>query len=103
VRRRIWPHSEIERSRGPRSLAAWIQRRPRRGRFRQGHVRGATDPSGDKKDPSDKVMVADLHATIQQALGIDPTIENITAANRPVALSEGRILKDLLSDEPTKR
>lgn len=66
------------------------------GGFRRGHVHGATDPSGEKKDPADPIAVADIHATVQHALGLDPGHEFTTSAGRPVALSEGRIVATLL-------
>lgn len=66
------------------------------GGFRAGHVHGATDPAGESRAPDQPVTVADLHATVQTALGIDPTIEYHTPINRPVAYSEGRVMKDWL-------
>lgn len=60
-----------------------------------GRVIGETDPTGESKEPSDPVKVEDLHATIQTALGIDPEYEAM-AGNRPIPLSEGRIVKGLL-------
>jgi hypothetical protein len=66
------------------------------GGFRGGHVRGATDPEGEKKEPTDPVRVEDLHATIQHSLGINPEKELITPVGRPLTLSDGRILRDLL-------
>ncbi len=61
-----------------------------------GRVVGATDPSGEKKEPERPVKVADVHATIQTALGIDPEFELMTPAERPLALSEGRVVRELL-------
>lgn len=66
------------------------------GGFRQGYVHGATDPTGEKEEPDSPVKVADLHATIQHALGIDFEYEVMTSANRPIALSEGRVIRELL-------
>ncbi len=66
------------------------------GGIRAGHVHGATDPSGAKQAPADPVRVADLHATLMHALGIDPAYEMMTSANRPIAFSEGRVIHDLL-------
>lgn len=66
------------------------------GGFRKGHVHGATDPGGEKKAPADEIAVPDLHATVQSALGIDPTTEYTTSSNRPVALSEGKVVASLL-------
>lgn len=67
------------------------------GGFRKGYVHGATDPTGQKKEPSDPVAVADIHATVQSALGIDPTYEYMTPARRPIALSEGKVVRSLLN------
>lgn len=66
------------------------------GGVREGHVHGATDPSGEKQPPADPVRVEDLHATLMHALGIDPDYEMMTSANRPIAFSEGRVIHDLL-------
>ncbi len=66
------------------------------GGLRTGHVLGATDPDGEKKEPDHPVRVEDLHATIQQALGIRPRKELVTPVGRPLALSEGRVIKELL-------
>lgn len=66
------------------------------GGFRPGHVHGATDPTGEKRDPDRPVTVADLHATVQQALGVDPSAEYVTSSHRPVAFSEGRVMADWL-------
>lgn len=66
------------------------------GGFRGGRVHGATDPSGEKKQPSDPVQVEDLHATILHSLGINPAKELVTPVGRPLALSEGRIIRSLL-------
>ena len=66
------------------------------GGVRGGFVKGATDPEGGKKEPSDPVRVEDLHATLQHTLGINPEKELITPVGRPLVLSEGRILRDLL-------
>ncbi|MCB1077895.1 MAG: DUF1501 domain-containing protein, partial [Verrucomicrobiae bacterium] len=67
------------------------------GGFRKGYVHGGTDPTGEKKEPGDPVAVADIHATVQTALGIDPTVEYTTSDNRPVALSKGKVLRELLA------
>jgi hypothetical protein len=61
-----------------------------------GKVIGATDPQADKKEPQAPVAVADIHATVQHTLGIDPDTELMTSAGRPIALSEGKILHQLL-------
>lgn len=66
------------------------------GGLRKGQVIGKTDPSGESKDPERPVPVEDVHATIQSTLGIDPEYEVMTPANRPVPLSEGKRIRELL-------
>jgi hypothetical protein len=58
------------------------------GGIRGGQVIGATDPEG-KKPPEDPVKVADLHATVLSALGIDHQKVNETPIGRTVRFSEG--------------
>ena len=65
------------------------------GSIQGGRVVGATDPEG-RKPPSDPVPIANLHATVLRAVGIDPTRENISPIGRPIALSEGKPLEELL-------
>ncbi len=59
------------------------------GRIRRGLVIGETDPEGGKtvEDPQ---SVADIHATVLTALGIDPAHEEIAPVGRPIQFSEGR-------------
>jgi len=68
------------------------------GGFRAGHVHGSTDPTGAKLDPLDKesIRVADIHTTIQHSLGINHAKELMTPILRPMALSDGRVIKTLL-------
>jgi hypothetical protein len=66
------------------------------GRFRRGWVMGSTDPEGEDREPTDPVTVGDIHATVQQALGVDPGRELRTPVGRPLALSEGRVIRSLL-------
>jgi uncharacterized protein (DUF1501 family) len=65
------------------------------GGMRGGQVIGQTDPEGGREvdQPHD---VADIHATVLAALGIDPLKENISPAGRPIKLSEGQIIRPLL-------
>jgi hypothetical protein len=72
------------------------------GPFRSGYVHGQTtheliesadDPLKGVKDP---VRIEDLHATLLHAFGIDPSIESITPIGRPMAVSQGSIIKELL-------
>ncbi|MCP5519275.1 MAG: DUF1501 domain-containing protein [Verrucomicrobiales bacterium] len=67
------------------------------GGVRGGQVLGATDPEGQEREPADPVGIADIHATIQHTLGLNPRRELITPVGRPIPLSEGRILRSLLS------
>jgi len=68
-----------------------------------GRVFGETSSEPNEK-AADKTQfvtdprpVADLHATILHALGIDFTQEMRTPIGRPMALSEGRVIQELLS------
>lgn len=69
------------------------------GQLRRGAVYGetstedASDPAQLTKDP---VTIADLHATMLQALDIDYTRELMTPIGRPMKLSEGRSIATLL-------
>ena len=65
------------------------------GGIRGGFALGATDPEG-VKDPVDKVSIADVHATILTALGLDNLKENITPQKRPIKLSQGQPIDALL-------
>ena len=65
------------------------------GGFAGGRVIGATDPTGEKEEPENPIHVEDLHATVQDRLGIDPTKEIKTPVGRPMALSDGRVLREL--------
>jgi uncharacterized protein (DUF1501 family) len=65
------------------------------GGIRGGQVIGQTDPEGIK-DPVDPVSVADVHATILTAVGIDPTKIMTSPIGRTVTLSEGKPIQALL-------
>jgi uncharacterized protein (DUF1501 family) len=65
------------------------------GGIRAGAVLGATDPEG-RGDPADPVTVADLHATVLTAAGIDIARVNQTPIGRTVRFSEGRPVGALL-------
>jgi len=67
------------------------------GGIQSGRVVGETDPSGEKQKPANSVRVEDIHATILRALGINPEKEIMTPIGRPIALSEGSEIKELLS------
>jgi uncharacterized protein (DUF1501 family) len=66
------------------------------GGLRGGQVVGATDPEGIK-GPSDPCSIADVHATILTAVGLDPARENVSPVGRPIRLSEGRPIGALLA------
>jgi len=61
-----------------------------------GRVIGETDPSGEKEEPVRPIKVQDIHATVLSLLGIDPDKELITPVGRPLALSNGSVIKELL-------
>ncbi|MDG3002568.1 DUF1501 domain-containing protein [Paludisphaera mucosa] len=66
------------------------------GGIRPGFALGETDPEG-VKDPVRPTPVADVHATILTALGLDPARENIAPlTGRPVKLSEGHAIPELI-------
>lgn len=67
------------------------------GGLRRGRVIGATDPSGESEEPERPVRVADIHATVHHALGIDYEREIMTSIGRPIALSEGLPIPELVS------
>ncbi|MGE3821075.1 MAG: DUF1501 domain-containing protein, partial [Isosphaeraceae bacterium] len=60
-----------------------------------GRVVGETDPEG-VKGPVDPIGIADVHATILSALGLNPLKELIAPTTRPVKLSEGKVIPSLL-------
>ncbi len=66
------------------------------GNFRRGHAHGASDPEGGKK-VKDGVAVADIHATVLHTLGIDHNRMLDTPVGRPLKLSDGKILTELLT------
>lgn len=66
------------------------------GGVKRGFVLGSTDPDGEKKEPEDPVAVEDIHATIQHALGINPKKELVTPVGRPLALSDGSVIRQVL-------
>ena len=68
------------------------------GGFKGGHVHGATDPTGISKEPQNPVRIADIHSTVLSALGIEFEKEMMTPIGRPMALSEGNVIKSLLKN-----
>lgn len=69
------------------------------GSIRGGRALGDTDPEGGEKPPKDAVGVAEVHATVLSALGIDPAKELMTPVGRPLKLSEGTPIKALLGSQ----
>jgi hypothetical protein len=67
------------------------------GGLKSGLVIGATDPTGEKTNPTDPVAVADLYATILHTLGVDYEKEVITPIGRPLKLSDGKKIERLLA------
>jgi Protein of unknown function (DUF1501) len=66
------------------------------GGIRGGLALGSTDPEGSK-EPVQPTPAHDVHATILKALGLDPALEhNAPVTGRPVKLSEGRPIAELL-------
>ena len=61
-----------------------------------GRVIGATDPQGTK-GPDHPVEIADVHATVLAAVGLDPAKENVSPVGRPIKLSAGRPVEALLA------
>jgi hypothetical protein len=66
------------------------------GGLRGGQVLGGTDPQG-VKPPENPQTIADVHATVLAALGIDPSKELQTPIGRPLKLSGGKAIKELLA------
>jgi hypothetical protein len=65
------------------------------GGVRGGVVVGETDPDGGSK-PTNPVKVADIHATVLTAVGLDPAKVNASPIGRTVALSEGKPIDKLV-------
>jgi len=66
------------------------------GRLRRGHVVGETDPEGKALKPEQSTSVADLHATLLSALGINFAHEESGPFGRLVKYSEGQPLAGLV-------
>jgi hypothetical protein len=65
------------------------------GRLRGGLALGETDPEGGR-EVTRPCQVADLHATVLTALGIDPHHQELAPIGRPIRFSEGEPLAELL-------
>lgn len=68
------------------------------GGFAGGRVIGSTDPEGVKKEPEKPVFVEDLHATVLDLLGVDYAKEIMTPVGRPMALSKGDVVDELVAE-----
>lgn len=66
------------------------------GGLKGGTTIGNSDPKGGR-DVEEPHTIADLHATIYEVLGIDIARENISRAQRPIAISEGTPIEGLLT------
>jgi Protein of unknown function (DUF1501) len=67
------------------------------GGLQSGRVIGATDPTGEKKQPDDPIEVANLYATVLKTLGIDYEKEVITPIGRPMKYCAGTPIERLMS------
>lgn len=61
-----------------------------------GRVIGQSDPDGGKVPYSKGTPIADIHSTVMHCMGIDFTKELDTPINRPMKLSEGKVIQKLL-------
>jgi hypothetical protein len=66
------------------------------GGLRGGLAVGTTDPAGESETPGDPVRVENIHATIFDRFGIDYGYEVMTPIGRPIAISDGRPIRELL-------
>ena len=66
------------------------------GGIQGGQVIGETDPEGSRLKYSKGIPIADIHATVLQALGIEFQKEIVTPVGRPMKLSEGHVIRTLL-------
>ena len=67
------------------------------GGIQGGRLLGQTDPEGSQVPFEDGTPIGDVHATVMHAMGIDFAQELSTPINRPMKLSEGRVIERLLS------
>ncbi len=61
-----------------------------------GRVIGETDPDGSKIGCEEGTPVADVHATVMHAMGVDAAHELDTPVGRPMKLSEGKVISALM-------
>lgn len=62
----------------------------------QGIVIGETDPEGNRLKHENGIPIADVHATLLDRMGIDYAQELDTPVGRPMKLSEGKPIEDLV-------
>jgi uncharacterized protein (DUF1501 family) len=67
------------------------------GGIQGGRIVGATDPTGESKEPENMKPIEDLHSTILHCLGIDPKKTVMTDVGRPLAFAEGDVIHELLA------
>jgi hypothetical protein len=65
------------------------------GGLKGGLAVGETDPDG-RKDPARPATIADIHATVLTTLGLNPARENVSPVGRPIKLSEGKAIGELM-------
>jgi hypothetical protein len=65
------------------------------GGFQNGNIHGSSDSLGAEVDEN-PVCPADLSATIFHLMGLDPEKQFMTADLRPIKISQGSIIKDLI-------
>lgn len=65
------------------------------GGLKGGQAIGSTDPEG-KQNPARPATIADVHATVLTTLGLSPGLENVSPVGRPIKLSEGTPIGELL-------
>jgi hypothetical protein len=58
---------------------------------------GATDPTGESKEPVDPIQIPDLYATILRTMSIDPAHLSPTPIGRPIKYSDGVVIPQLVS------
>ena len=67
------------------------------GAINNGQVIGETSAEGKKIPFEDGTRIADIHATVLRALGVDHALELDTPVGRPMRLSEGEPIAELIA------
>jgi uncharacterized protein (DUF1501 family) len=65
------------------------------GGLKGGLAVGKTDPNG-LEAPKRPATIADVHATVLTTLGLNPGKENVSPVGRPIKLSEGKVIGELM-------